>query len=144
MGGDLDGPVGPVDFAMLQQIRELIEREEPLIESTTFDDPINPTELVVTFTEGVECPGRFEITWWQRGGYRFHYTEPDGVDFRFDRHPKADAPDAHFHPPPDAGPATDSVLAGADQPQVVTRAVLSQWRAAVIEGEGVDAVNADA
>ena len=142
MADDIAGPVSPVDYPTLQQICSLLVNEEPLVESTTFDDPVNPTELVVEFSTGLDSPGRMEITWWKRGGYRYHYTEPDGVDFRFDKHPKADAPNAHFHPPPDAGQATQSVLTDISQPQII-RAVISRWRRALIEGQGLDSLNSD-
>lgn len=133
MADDISGPVGPVDFPILQQIRDLLLNEEPLVGSTTFDDPVNPTELVVEFSAGLDVPGRMEITWWKRGAYRYHYTEPDGVGFRFDNHPKDGAPNAHFHPPPNAGRAEPSFLAGVTQPQIVTRAVITRWRRAIAE-----------
>ena len=126
-------PIGPVSHPVLQQIREIFLTEEPLLETTQFDTPVSPSELVIECQSGLDAPGRFEITWWEAGAYRFHYTEPDGVDFRFDRHPKDGAPETHFHPPPDAGPADSSLLAGTNQPQVVARVILSQWRIAVIE-----------
>ena len=45
MADDISGPIGPLDFPSLQQIRDLLLSEEPLVESATFDDPVNPTEL---------------------------------------------------------------------------------------------------
>lgn len=141
MADDVSGPVGPVEYSVLRQIRELFVNDEPLVDAATFDDPANPTELVVEFTTGLESPGRFEITWWASDAYRFHYTEQDGLDVRFDRHPKADAPTAHFHPPPDADRVDPSFLAGVTQPQVVTRAVLARWREAIVEGEGLGVLN---
>ncbi|QZP39818.1 hypothetical protein K6T50_17800 (plasmid) [Halobaculum magnesiiphilum] len=141
MGDSIDGPIGPVSYSILTQIRDLCLNEEPLVEATCFDDPIDPTELVLTFSRGVESPGRMEITWWVRGAYRYHYTEPEGVDFRFDNHPKTAAPDTHFHPPPDAGTAEPSFLHGVRQPQVVTRAVLTRWRQAVVEPAGLRNLN---
>jgi hypothetical protein len=143
MADDISGPIGPLDFPSLQQIRDLLLSEEPLVESATFDDPVNPTELVVEFSSGVDAPGRLEITWWKRGAYRYHYTEPDGVDFRFDNHPKDGAPNAHFHPPPDAGHAEPSFLSGVTQPQIVTRGVITRWRQAVIEGHGLRTLNSN-
>ena len=142
MSGDISGPVGPVDYVFLQQIRELLVTEEPLVESAAVDDPVNPTELVVAFSSGLDAPGRMEITWWTTGAYRYHYTEPDGIDFRFDKHPKQNAPYAHFHPPPDAGVAEPSFLSGETQLQVITRAVITRWRKAAIEGEPLDSLNA--
>jgi len=134
-------PIGPVSHPVLQQIRDLLVTEEPLVVVAEFDTPVSPSELLVEFETGLETAGRFEITWWEAGAYRFHYTEPDGVDFRFDRHPKDGAPQAHFHPPPDAGAAEPSLLAGASQPQVVTRVIVSQWRSAIIEQEDLTLLN---
>lgn len=141
MGEDITGSIGPVDRSSLRQVRELLLEEEPLAESVAFDDPVNTTELVVSFAVGFDAEGRLEITWWESGAYRYHYTEPEGIDVRFDNHPKSGVPDAHFHPPPEAGTAVPSVLRGTTQPQVVTRAVLSQWRKAVVEAEDIDALN---
>ena len=141
MADDISGPVGPVAYPILRQIREIFLTEEPLVDGATFDDPANPTELVVELTTGLESPGRFEITWWTSGAYRFHYSEQSGLDFRFDRHPKADAPTAHFHPPPDADAAEPSFLADVTQPQVVTRAVLARWREVIVEEGDLDGLN---
>ena len=137
----LSEPIGPVSHPVLQQIRDLLVTEEPLVVVAEFDTPVSPSELLVEFETGLETAGRFEITWWEGGAYRFHYTEPDGVDFRFDRHPKDGAPQAHFHPPPDAGAAEPSLLAGTSQPQVVTRVIVSQWRSAIIEQENLTLLN---
>lgn len=137
MAEDFSGPVGPVAYPILQQIRDLLVAEEPLVEATRFDDPVNPTELIIEFSTGLDAPGRLEITWWKGGAYRYHYTEPAGVDFRFDNHPKDDTPNVHFHPPPDAGPAVPSFLAGVTQPQIITRAVIDRWRRAIIEKRDV-------
>jgi hypothetical protein len=143
MADDISRPVGPVDYPVLQQVCDLLLKEEPLVESATFDDPVNPSELVVEFSMGLDAPGRMELTWWKRGAYRYHYTELDGVDFRFDNHPKEGTPDAHFHPPPDARRAEPSFLAGVTQPQVVTRTVIARWRRTVVEGRELEALNRD-
>lgn len=141
MAGDVAGPVGPVDSVVLEQIRDLLVAEEPLVDSAAVDDPVNPTELVVAFSSGLDAAGRMEITWWNSGAYRYHYTEPDGIDFRFDNHPKANAPDAHFHPPPDAGAAEPSFLGEETQIQVVTRAVIARWREVAVEEKPLDSLN---
>lgn len=133
MTDHLSKPIGPVSHPVLQQIRDIFLAEEPFVETTQFDTPVSPSELVIEFQSGLDAAGRFEITWWEEGAYRFHYTEPDGLDFRFDRHPKEAAPETHFHPPPDAGPAEPSILAGTTQPQVVTRVIITQWRNAILE-----------
>lgn len=143
MTGDLSGPVGPVDYPVLRQVRDILLEEEPLVDDTGFDDPVDPNELVVDLSSGFGSPGRFEITWWKRGTYRYHYTDPDGIDFRFDNHPKDDAPDAHFHPPADAGSAESSFLGTEVQPQIVTRAIVARWRRAIIDGDGLEALNSE-
>ena len=143
MPGDLSGPIGPVDYPILRQVRDILLEEEPLVDATAFDNPVNPNELVVELPSGFESPGRFEITWWKRGAYRYHYTEPDGIDFRFDNHPKDDVPDAHFHPPPDAGRAEPSFLGAETQPQIVTRAIVARWRQAIIEEHGLEVLNSE-
>lgn len=143
MTDDLSGSVGPVDYPILRQIRDLLLEEEPLVESADFDDPVNPTELIVEFTAGLETPGRFEIAWWASGAYRFHYTEPSGVDVRFENHSKEGAPHAHFHPPPDAGQAQASFLIGVVQPQILTRAILRRWRHTIIESNELHTLNVD-
>lgn len=143
MADDISGPIGPIDFPSLQQIRDLLLSEEPLVESATFDDQVNPTELIVEFLAGLDAPGRMEITWWKRGAYRYHYTESEGVDFRFDNHPKDGDPNTYFHPPPDARDAEPSFLSGVTQPQIVTRAVITRWRRAGIEGHGHRTLNSD-
>ena len=141
MADSIDGSIGPVDYPVLRQIRALCVDEEPLVEATSFDDPVNPTELILEFSTGLDSPGRMEITWWSRGAYRYHYTEPGGVDFRFEAHPKSDTPDVHFHPPPNAGPAEPSFLDGVTQPQTVTRAVLTRWRHAIGDDQGLERFN---
>ena len=141
MTDDFSGPVGPVDLPVLQQIRTFFMEEEPLAESTRFDDPVNPTELIVEFTLADRSSARLEVTWWQTGAYRFHYTEPDGIDFRYDNHPKSSAPDVHFHPPPDAGPAEPSFLQSATRPLVITRATMTRIREAIVDEEGLNRLN---
>ena len=65
------------------------------------------------------------------GYYNFHHTDEQGVDFRFDFHPKPDAPDKHFHEPSDAPSANPphSCLT-VTEPKLVTRAVHQLWRRA--------------
>lgn len=141
MAEDISGPTGPVNLPVLEQIRDLLLDEEPLVETARFDDPVNPTELIVCLSVGRDSSSRLEITWWTGGAYRFHYTEPGGIDLRFDNHPKDGAPDVHFHPPPNAGEAKPSFLAGVTQPQIVTRAILSRWRKAIVEGQELSELN---
>ena len=141
MTDDITGPVGSVDLPVLQQIQTLLIEQEPLVESTRFDDPINPTELVVEFTLADRSHSRLEVTWWQTGAYRFHYTESDGINFRYDNHPKSAVPDAHFHPPPNAGLAESSFLGSATRPLVITRAIVTRVREAIVDGNSLNRLN---
>ena len=50
-----------------------------------------------------EC--RLDVRWFEGGDYSIHYLETSTEETwqcRWDRHPKASAPEDHFHPPPDA------------------------------------------
>jgi hypothetical protein len=40
--------------------------------------------------------GRFDVTWTEKGYYRYYYTENEGFDYRYDRHPRADVPEKHL------------------------------------------------
>lgn len=56
---------------------------------------------------------RIDFRWFDGGDYSAHYIEDreDGEwQCRWDRHPKADAPREHLHPPPDAESTTASSL----------------------------------
>lgn len=101
--GDIEGDVGPLDEAALEEIRETFTAVDGLVADAGFDSLLDPTGLVV-FEDGVGDAdwARFDVRWFQRGFYSVHHVDERGVDFRFDYHPKPDAPERHFHAPPAA------------------------------------------
>jgi hypothetical protein len=134
---------GPIDAGALREIRDLIVEMEPLVETASLDDPVNPQTLSVELSDGIgdASAARLDIRWSLTGNYAVHYTDDQGRDFRFDRHPKPDAPTRHFHPPPDAPsrPVEPSCIT-VSEVALVTRAVLHRWRDAY-ENETFDGIN---
>lgn len=129
----LTGNTGPIDYEALQQIRDIFLDNEPLVAHYDISSRLDPhPELNVTVDEGFGSRqrARFDIVWTERDYYNFHYTEPDGIDFRFDRHPEPHAPEKHFHEPPDANTRVQSCIE-VEQVESVTRAVLKCWRTAL-------------
>lgn len=122
---------GPIDAGALREIRELIVNQEPLVETASLDDPLNPQTLSVELSDGVGAAStaRIDIRWSLTGNYAAHYTDNQGQNFRFDCHPKPDAPTRHFHPPPNAPsrPVEPSCITVCEVP-LVTRAILQRWR----------------
>lgn len=128
---------GPIDAGALREIRDLVVNQEPLVEEASLDDPLNPQTLSVDLSDGVGAAStaRIDIRWSLAGNYAAHYTDTQGRDFRFDCHPKPDAPTRHFHPPPDAPsrPVEPSCITVREAP-LVTRAILQRWRYAYTNG----------
>ncbi len=122
---------GPIDARALREIRELILNQEPLVEEALLDDALNPQTLLVELSDGVGAAStaRIDIRWSLTGNYAAHYTDDQGRNFRFDCHPKPDAPTRHFHPPPDAPsrPVEPSCIT-VREASLVTRAILQRWR----------------
>lgn len=132
-GDDRAGEFGPRYLPALQRIRNLWLDLEPLVETTSYDDPVSPTELHVEVSDGLDTANaaRFDIQWSELDMYSFHYVDADDVNWRFDRHLNTHSPEIHFHPPPDAS-TTAAELSRIDVTEVslVTRAVHAMWRAA--------------
>lgn len=128
---------GPIDAGALREIRDLIVEMEPLVETASVDDPVNPQTLTVELSDGIgdASTARLDIRWSLTGNYAAHYTDDLERDFRFDRHPKPDAPTRHFHPPPAAPsrPVEPSCIT-VSEVALVTRAVLQRWRDAYDDG----------
>ena len=130
---------GATDRPALLTIREIIEEMEPLA-TPELDDYLNPSALEVAFDDGL-CDAdkaKIEIQWTTQDDYKFHYTDTDGVNFRWGKHPHGGdyvhVPGLeHYHPPPDASSDPNEVEASCimQTPEVlVTRAVLKLWRVA--------------
>lgn len=130
---DLEGDVGPLDEAALEQIRATFANVDGLVSDVGFDDWLDPTKLVVHLDDGIGAAdwARFDVRWYRHGYYNIHHTDEQDVDFRFDHHPKADAPARHFHEPPGArseNPVPSCIT--VTEPQLVARAVHLLWRRA--------------
>jgi len=137
---------GPIDASALREIRDLFVELEPLVETASLDEPLNPQTLSVELSDGVgdATTARFDVRWSLTGNYAVHYTDDRDRDFRFDCHPKPDAPDHHFHSPPNAPsrPVEPSCITVSEIP-LVTRAVLQRWRDAHEQGAFDDVNDAE-
>ncbi|PSQ47733.1 hypothetical protein BRD15_06770 [Halobacteriales archaeon SW_6_65_15] len=136
---DLDGDVGSPDVRVLKQVSEAFLKLDGLVDeaSTGLNDLIDPQELHVHFDDGIGDAewARFDVRWYRSGCYSFHHIDSEGVNFRWDCHPKDGAPRRHFHPVPDA-PSNDAEESCIEErePKVVARAVHKLWRRAYEEG----------
>ncbi|MBC9988000.1 MULTISPECIES: hypothetical protein [Haloferax] len=130
---------GPIDRPALLTICGIIEREEPLA-TPALDDYLNPTVVEVTLDDGL-CSAesaRIDIQWTTHADYKFHYTDSEGVNFRWGKHPHDGdyihvSGLEHYHPPPDATSDPNDVEESCikQSPEaLVTRAVLKLWRVA--------------
>lgn len=127
------GDTGPIDYDALLTIRDVVLDTEPLVTQHRLDGRLDPgPELTITVGAGFGASpsGRFDVVWTEYDCYNFHYTEADGIEFRFDRHPEPNAPPKHFHEPPDAVTRVPSCIE-VEPPELVTRAVLNCWRTAL-------------
>jgi len=122
---------GPIDAGALREIRDLFVEQEPLVQTATLDAPLNPQTLSIDLSDGVgdAATARIDIRWSLTGNYAAHYTDDLDRNFRFDCHPKPDAPRRHFHQPPDAPsrPVVPSCIT-VSEVGLVTRAILQRWR----------------
>jgi len=130
--------LGKPDVTSMGVIRDLVLREEPLVESADFDSVLSPQELRVWFRDGVGDADwcRLECTWYTSGAYRFHFVDEHDVNWRFDRHPTPHSPEQHFHSPPNA-PSETAVRSciQVTEPRLVARAVIKLWRRAYDTGD---------
>lgn len=141
---------GPTARGSLIDIRDVIDRAEPLADPT-LDDFLDPQRLHVDLNDGIgpADSARIDVDWTVVGDYSIHYTDSVGTDFRWDSHPHdgdyvhVPGP-AHFHPPPDASSDPADVEASCieqTQEELVARAVLKLWRATYHRGS-LSGVNA--
>ena len=108
---------------------------EPLVKETEFDDPLNPETVHVYLPQGIRADtSRFDITWTDRGYYRYQYTEGPEFNYRYDRHPRPDTPDNHFHEQPNATHEAVPSCVEVRTVRLVTIAVLQLWRDTVESG----------
>lgn len=130
---------GATDRPALLAIRDTVEEMEPLA-TARLDDYLNPSVLEVELADGLRDAdeARIDVTWTTRGDYKYHYTDPTGVNLRWGNHPHdgdyvhATGPE-HYHPPPAASSDPDEVEASCitqSPEELVTRAVCKLWRVA--------------
>ncbi len=132
-GDDRAGDFGPIYLPALQRIRDLWLELEPLVDVTSYDNIVAPTELHISLIDGLSDAesARLDIQWSEQGMYSFHYVDSDNVNWRFDRHPNTHSPEMHFHPLPNAATtAAEPSCITVTEVSLVTRAVHAMWRAA--------------
>lgn len=142
---------GPIDRPALIAIRDLFNSIEPFA-TAALDEFLNPTVLEVRYDDGLldADEARIDIQWTTRNDYKYHYTDSEGVNFRWGRHPHDDdyvhVPwFEHYHPPPDASSNSADVEASCitQRPEtLVTRAVIKLWRTAY-HSVSLDPLNSD-
>jgi len=140
---DRAGKFGPIYLPALQRVRDLWIELEPIVEATSFDDVVAPTELQISLADGIGTAdaARIDIQWSELGMYSFHYVDTGDLNWRFDRHPNTHSPTAHFHPPPDAATtAAEQSCIDVTEVSLVTRAVHAMWRVAY-DDAAVDLLN---
>lgn len=112
------------------------------------DYDIGPKELRIHLWDGIRADrSRFDVTWWTRHGYKYHYVEgeqsgdggdptgrDDGLQFRFGWERRPSVPDKHFHPPDDLDAHRESCI-GHEDAKRVTLAVIKCWHAAATAGD---------
>jgi len=137
---------GPIDAGALREIRDLFLEMEPLVTSASLDDPVNPHTLSIELSDGIgnATACRIDVRWSLTGNYAAHYSDSHDRNFRFDCHPKPNAPRRHFHPPPDAPtrPVERSCIT-VSAITLVTRAIHQRWRYAYTNGTFEDINDAE-
>ena len=137
---DGDHTSWPLDTATLSLLARRAE-PHPLVTEWTFEpDSMSPRRLEVHL-DASQYPQsvtdvRLDVRWYEGGDYTFHYLESHGRDdwqCRWDRHPKPEAPRAHFHPPPDAAARVEESRIAASHHLDSFFAVL-EWIESRIEG----------
>lgn len=127
---DLSG--GPLDVATLEVMGRRAT-SHPLVARWRFrPDGISPRVLELQLDTG-RYPNevneaRLDVRWFEDGAYTVHYLEIRGDEVwqcRWDRHPKPEAPMAHFHPPPDAGVDIEPSMLEVSHPLDVLFGVLA-------------------
>ena len=80
---DRAGEFGPIYLPALQRIRDLWLELEPLVDTTSYDDVVAPTELQISLSDGLgdADTARLDIQWSEPGMYSFHYVDSDGVNW---------------------------------------------------------------
>jgi len=130
-----DSPGGPLDVPTLELLGRRAVSHGLVEEWALQPDSISPRHLEIRLDSKRYPPAvetaRLDVGWYEGGEYTVHYVESRGDDrwqCRWDRHPKPDAPSAHFHPPPDAASEVEPSQIDDDHHLGVLFAVLD-WTA---------------
>ena len=136
MGDDWERvETGSPDLQRLRTARTVAREYEPLVTEATFDSSLDPQTLHLSLDAGIRADtGRFDVTWTENGYYRYHYTEGEEFNYRYDRHPRTDVPEKHFHEPPTADHDAVPSCIEVEVVPLVTLAVLQLWRDTVESG----------
>lgn len=110
-----DSPGGPLDVPTLEVMGRR-STSHGLVDDWAFQpDGISPRRLEICLDpDRYPAPvdtARLDVGWYEGDEYTVHYVESRGENrwqCRWDRHPKPDAPRAHFHPSPDASGDVES------------------------------------
>ncbi|WP_458190995.1 hypothetical protein [Haladaptatus sp. NG-WS-4] len=126
-----EGPSGPLDIPTLTVLAQRAATH-PLVSDWQFrPDSITPRVLELQ-VDSEQYPAavddvRVDIRWFEGGDYSVHYLEISADktwQCRWDRHPKPNAPNEHFHPPPTAEDTVEPSPLDADHHLDVLFAVL--------------------
>lgn len=136
---------GSVSRSKLETVETTFQnRLNGLIRSVAWvpDYDVGPKELRIHLWDGIRADeSRFDVTWWTKHGYRYHYVEEScteehdderdsaGVQFRFGWENRPNYPDKHFHPPNNLDAHRESCIEHEDVKRV-TLAVIKCWYAA--------------
>lgn len=116
------------------------ERLDGLVRSVNWEPEydVGLRELQIELWDGIHADeSRFDVAWWTRHGYKYHYTEgtdSDQLQFRFGWENRPHCPDKHFHPPDDLDAHRESCIQHEDVKRV-TLAVLKCWHSAATSGD---------
>lgn len=141
------GEKGAISRSKLNTVETTFEnRLNGLVKSVNWkpDYDVGLKELQIELWDGIRADqSRFDIAWWKRHGYKYHYVEGrknDGLQFRFGWENRPNCPDKHFHPLGDLGEHRESCIRHEDVKRV-TLAVIKCWHTAAKKGDP-EALNA--
>lgn len=142
---------GPISRSKLRTVETTFrKRLDGLVKSVEWvpEYDVGLEELRIELWDGIRADeSRFDVAWWTRHGYRYHYVErsrsedendtggeDDRLQFRFGWEKRPGVPDKHFHPPDDLDAHRESCIRHED-PERVTLAVIKCWHAAATAGD---------
>jgi hypothetical protein len=120
---------GPVDRDKLLVVEQVFcTRLDGLVAEVTYvPNWAAATEIQLTLAAGINATeSRFDIAWWTTHGYKYHYSEPENIQYRCGWERRDGLPDKHFHPP-DALDQHEPSLIQHEDPELVTHAILTDW-----------------